>query len=241
VGVQVLRGLHPCGERLVVERLVHARAEEADERARLRHRDVSERAPRRHDATGRGVAEVHEIGEARGLVRRDGGGDLHHLHEGDRALLHPGATGHGCGEQREALGGGALDRGDEALRGRDADRPGEEAELAGHHDDAPAPHEALAGDHGLVEAGLLLGRAELGGVLLGDRAADGRGVPGRPGPLVEDEVDQLGGGEALAHSAHSAGARMELDRRWARSGHRRSRLGGTVLFPTNEVGITQVT
>ncbi len=196
VGVEVLRRLDAVGERLLVERLVDPRPEEADQRTGLRDGHVTQRAPRRHHPTGRRVAEVDEVGQPGRLVRGDGRGDLHHLHEGDRALLHPGAARHGGGQQGQALGGGSFDRAHQPLGRRDADRARQEPELAGHDRDPAAAHQALAGDHRLVEAGLLLRGGELRGVGVGDRAALRRGVPRRPGAGVEDEVDELGGGEA---------------------------------------------
>ena len=55
---------------------------------------------------------------------------------------------------------------------------------------------ALAGQHRLVDAALLGGGRQLGGVLLRDAGAVRRGVPRAPRAVVEDEVDQLRGREA---------------------------------------------
>ena len=199
-GVEVLRGLHALGERAVVERLVDPGAEEADERARLGDGDVAERAPRRHHAAGGGVAQVDEVGQARGAVRGHGGGDPHHLHEGRRALLHPGAAAHGCGHERQALAGRPLDAGDDPVGRGPPDRPGQEAELAHQHGDPPSVHPRLAGQHRLVDARLLGRGGQLGGVRLADAVARRRGVPRGPRALVEDQVDEVVGGEA-GHAA----------------------------------------
>ncbi len=136
-GVEVLRGLHALGERLAVERLVDPRPEEADQRAGLGHGHVAQRAPGGHHPAGGGVAQVDEVGQPGLLVRGDGGGDPHHLHERRGALLHPGAAADGRREQRQVLGGGALDGRDQPVGGGAADRAGEEAELA-HDDGDPA-------------------------------------------------------------------------------------------------------
>ena len=157
MGEEVLRGLHALGERLAVQRLEDARPEEADQRPRLGDGDVPERAPGRHHPAGGRVAQVDEVGQAGRLVRGDGRRDPDHLHEGGGALLHPGAAAGRRGQQRDALGGGAFDRGDQAVGGRPADAPRQERELAGHHGDPAAAQRALAGEHGLVGAGLLLG------------------------------------------------------------------------------------
>ena len=93
VPVQVLRGLDARRERLAVEVLVDPRPEEADQRARLGGGDVAQRPPRREHPAGRRVPQIHQVGQMRLLVQFDRGGDLDHLQEGDRALLHAGAAG----------------------------------------------------------------------------------------------------------------------------------------------------
>ncbi len=204
VGVEVLRGLDAVGERPAVERLVDARTEEAHERARLGDGDVAERAPRRHHAAGGGVAEVDEVGETRGAVGRDSGRDAHHLHEGGRALLHAGAAADRGGDQGESLAGGALDAGDDPVRRGAPDRAGQEGELAHQHADPSTVQPCLAGQDRLVDARLLGRGGQLGGVLLA-HAGSGRGdVPGGPRTVVEDQVDQVVGGESGRSSARLA-------------------------------------
>ena len=145
------------------------------------------------------MPQVDEVGQPGLLVRRDRRGDLHHLHERDGALLHPGAAGDRRGEQRQPLGGRALDGAHQPLGGGDADRAGQEPELAGHHRHPPPAHQALAGDHRLVEPGPLRAR----------RPARRR-TPRRPGrapaacprrrtSLVEHQVDQVRRGQPVAH------------------------------------------
>src|SRR6185312_8707716 len=93
VGEEVLRGLDAGREVLAVQGPVDAGAEEADEGTGFGGGEVAERAPGGQDAPGGGVAQVHQVGQSGGLVGGDGGGDLHHLYEGGRALLHAGASG----------------------------------------------------------------------------------------------------------------------------------------------------
>ena len=81
-GGEVLRHLHAGPERPAVERLVDLGAEEADERARLGDGHVPERAPRGVDTAGRGVAQVHEVGQAGRPVVHQRAGDLGHPDEG---------------------------------------------------------------------------------------------------------------------------------------------------------------
>ena len=164
VGEEVLGGLDALGERLAIEGLVDARAEEADRRAGLADRDVTERTPRGEDPAGRGVAEVGDVGQVLTLVGRDGRRDLDHRHERGRALLHARATRGGGGEEGEALAGGSLEGEDDAFGRGDADGAREEPELPGDDGDAVAADATLAGDDGLVGAGLLGSGGELGGI-----------------------------------------------------------------------------
>lgn len=73
-----------------------------------------------------------------GLVRGDRRGDRHHLHERDGAFLHAGAAGGGQADYRQAFGGGPFDGPRQPLRGRYADRPAEETELARRHRHPPS-------------------------------------------------------------------------------------------------------
>src|SRR5690606_17779128 len=131
---------------------------------------VAEGAPGGEDPAGGGVAQVDQVRQAGGPVGGHGGADLHHLGEGERALLHPGAAGGGRGEQRQPLGGGTLHRPYQPLGRGHPDGAGQEGELAGHDRDPAAVQGALAGDDRLVVAGPGAG----GGQLVGVRRA-GRG------------------------------------------------------------------
>ena len=134
------------------------------------------------------MAQVHQIGQVRALVQFDGRRDLDHLQERDGALLHAGAARARRRQQRQSLGRRPLHGGGDPLRGRHADRPGQEVELAGHQRDAAAEHRALAGHHGFVQAG--------GGLRLGQLAPVGlvgvdlqrRGVPAAERTLVQHGV-----------------------------------------------------
>jgi hypothetical protein len=120
--------------------------------------------------------------------RRDG----HHLDERPRALLHAGAPGGRGGEQRQSLGDRPLDGAQQPVRGHDVDGTAEEAELAGHHGDAPAGDRALAGDDRLVRARARPGPRQRGGVGgVGGVAGREGSVPRRPRPGVDDPPDQI--------------------------------------------------
>ena len=209
VGVEVLGRLHAVGEGPSVERLVDPRAEEPHQGARLGDGHVAEGAPGGHHPAGRGVAQVDQVGESGGLVRRDRLADPHHLHEGRRPLLHPGAAADRGSEQREALAGGALDRRHQPVGGVAPDRAGQEAELPGDHGHAATSQPPLAGDDRLVDAAALGRSDQLGGVRLGERSgASGRHVPAVPGPVVEHQVDERVGGEPVGHARRLLAARV---------------------------------
>ena len=89
----------------------------------------AERPPGGVDATRGRVPQVDQVRQAGRPVRHQRPGDLDHLDEGRRALLHAGAAGGGGGQQRQALGRGPAHRGDDPGCGGPADRAREEAEL----------------------------------------------------------------------------------------------------------------
>ena len=150
-----------------------------------------------------GCRRYDEVGQAGCPVVHQRARDLDHLHERRGALLHAGAAGGGGGQQRDALGGGPADRGDDPVRGGAADRAREEAELVDHDGHRTAADQATPGEHRLVDAGLLLGRAQLGQVGLRHPGAVHRDVPGIERARVEHQVEQLGGGPAPGHSSSS--------------------------------------
>ena len=161
--------------------------------------DVRERAPGGVDAARGRVAQVDQVGQPGGPVLHDRPRDLDHLHERRRALLHPGAAARGGRQQGQPLGGrAAYGAGDPAGRGQ-PDRPGQEPELVGDHRYRPAVHQAAAGQHRLVGAGLLARRLQLGAVARWRVGDVDRLVPGLEGALVEDQVEELLGGPAVHH------------------------------------------
>ena len=153
---QVLGGLHALGERLAVQRLVDPRAEEADQRARLGDGHVAERPPGGQHPAGRRGAQVDQVGQPGLLVRGDRRGDPDHLHERDRALLHPGAAGDRRGQQRQPLARWpARPRRPAARRRRTPIEPARKPNSHGHDGHPAAAQQALAGEHRLVGAAAL--------------------------------------------------------------------------------------
>ena len=177
VPLQVLRGLDAGRECFAVKQFVHPGAQKPDKGARLGEGDMAQRAPRRENPAGGGVAQVDQVRQVCLLVQSHGRGDLHHLQKRHRALLHAGAARTRRGQQRQPLGGGALHGGGDPFGGRHPDRPGEEVELADHHRYPAAEYASLAGQHRFVPAGGALGVGELPRVGLGHRHRQRRAVP----------------------------------------------------------------
>ena len=129
----------------------------------------------------------------RALVQLDGRGDLHHLQERDRALLHAGAARARRRQQRQPFGGRPLDGHGDPLGRRHPDRAGEEVELARHHRDPPAEDAALPGDDRFVQAGRGLRRRQLAAIFVTLRDRHGRGVPATERFVVQHGIPQLKG------------------------------------------------
>src|SRR3989442_10793045 len=126
-----LRALE-AGRQLLADRLAgHARAREADERARLREDDVAERRERGEHAARRWVAEHGDERDAGGVEARDRADRLGHLHERDRALLHPRAPGGRDDHERLWLRQGTLGGAGDLLAGRAT--PPAAPETQSHH------------------------------------------------------------------------------------------------------------
>ena len=69
VPLQILRGLDAGRERFAVEQFVDPGPEEADQGAGLGEGDMAQRAPRREDPAGGGVAQVHQVRQVRLFVQ----------------------------------------------------------------------------------------------------------------------------------------------------------------------------
>ena len=191
VGVQILGGLHAFRERGAVQRLVDARPEEADQGAGLGDRQMPQGGPGgEHPARG-GMPQIGDVKKVGGPVRGDRRRDLHHLQEGDGALLHAGATRGGQGDHRQALGGRALDGPHQALPGGHPDRSAQEGELGCRHRHAAPADQARPGDHRLVQPGLLARCGQVGGVGRSRPHAGRAGVPRAERAGIQQCVEQI--------------------------------------------------
>ena len=89
---QELRALEAVGQLAADRAGLDPRPGEADERVRLGQVDVAERGERGEHAAGRRVAHDRDERHAGHPQPLGGGHGLGQLHQGERALLHPGAT-----------------------------------------------------------------------------------------------------------------------------------------------------
>ena len=90
--VQEFRALEAGWQLLRDRARLDPRAGEPDERVRLGKVDVAEDRVRGEHATGRGVGQDRDERDALGPKAFQGTDRLGQLHEGERALLHPGAA-----------------------------------------------------------------------------------------------------------------------------------------------------
>ena len=132
---QELAALEALGQRLAHRLLDHARAGEADERARLGEIEVAEhREARRHAAGGR-IGHDRDERQMRLREARERRGGLRHLQQRVKRLLHAGAAARGEADERLAMLDAVVGAALEALPHHRAHRAAEKLELegAGHH------------------------------------------------------------------------------------------------------------
>src|SRR5438128_714484 len=151
--------------RLLAERLLdHARAREADQRARLGEVDVAEETYGGRDATRR---RVRQHGDARHAGLPEAGQrrrHLGHLHEREDALLEAGPARGGAHDERHADRPGVLDEARETLADPRPHAAAEEGEVE-DRERHPMPAEACrAGEDPLPAPGLPARRPEPGPV-----------------------------------------------------------------------------
>src|SRR5438093_6973522 len=164
---QEFRALESLGQRLPDRLGDDPRPGEADQRARLGEDDVAEHREARGDAAGRRVGENGEVRQPGGSQSLEDRGGLGHLHQGEDALLHPGAARRRDDDHWQVLLDRELDRARGLLAGHRAHAAAEEAELEdGEHGGLPADRRDPA-DHRLVGRGLLGGGAHPLAALLG--------------------------------------------------------------------------
>src|SRR5437899_2710644 len=189
-----LRALE-AGRQLLADRLAgHARAREADERSRLREDDVAERRERGEHAARRGVGEHGDERDAGGVEARDRADRLGHLHERDRALLHPRAAGGGDDDERLALRERPLGGAGDLLAHDAAHRAAHELEVHHREHDGDARERRVSGDDRVAAPGLRL------------RGRDPFGIR-----LAVDEAERIGRGESGVGLPERARVRQELD------------------------------
>src|SRR5258708_7570934 len=174
----------------------HARAGEPDERVRLGEDDVPERRERCEHAAGRRVSEEAEVREPSLVESMERPEDLRHLHERERALLHPRAAGGAHDEQRYAVRDRALGGAGELLPHHAAHRAAHEVEVHDRELDRALVDLRGAADRRVLLAALRLRLANALRVplLVGER----EGVSGRQlgvvlgeAALIDQQLDAL--------------------------------------------------
>ena len=154
---QELAALEALRQRLAHGLLDHARAGEADQRARLGEVQVPEqREARRHAAGGR-VGEHGDERQVRLRQARERGGGLGHLEQRVQRLLHARPAAGGEAHERAALLDAVVDAALEALAHHRAHRAAEELEFEGAGDDRQPVQRAGEHDQRIALAGRLLG------------------------------------------------------------------------------------
>ncbi len=145
----------------------------ADQRAGLGQDDVAQGGEAGGDAAGGGVREHGDVQQS--LFREPGQGraGLGHLHQGENALLHPGAAAGGKEDQGQLVFRGVLDGQGDLLTHGGAHGAHEKAAVQHAHHAFAAADGAGGGDGGLRQAGLALGVSSLAPV-----AGEAEGVAG---------------------------------------------------------------
>ena len=213
----------PAGSFLVRGLLDHARAGKGHERARLGEDDVALHGKARSDAAGGGVGEHGQVEQARLGVAPNGRGDLGHLHERGRALLHAGAAGDREAHDRQAELGGALEGPRDLLAHDRAHRAHHEVGVHEEEGAVVAAHRAPPADHGVVLVALLARGLELlhvAGELQEVRGREAR-VPFLEGAGVHRHA------HALAPRRRAGGVRSAGTRRGSRQTWPGRSRGGT--------------
>ncbi|OIQ66997.1 hypothetical protein GALL_514280 [mine drainage metagenome] len=94
-------------------------------------------------------------------MRNHRGGNANHLHEGNRSLLHSGASGDRSRQQWESFTRCAFKCINDPDGGANANRPGKKAELADDYCDFAALDQTFTGDDCFIDARLRSRRTKL--------------------------------------------------------------------------------
>ena len=195
-----LGGLEIGGEILVGGFFDDARASEADHGAGFGEDEIADGGEAGADATGGGVSEDGDVGEAGLGVEGEGSAGFRHLEEAEDAFIHAGASGGGDDDHGDSLLGGALDTAGEFFTDHRAHGGGDEMEIHDGDGEGLGVDGADSADHGVFEAGFFLVAFEANGVAGHAREFEGidRGEAGvvfleRVG--IEEHLDAIAGAE----------------------------------------------
>ena len=171
----------------------HARAGEPDQRVGFGDVDVADRRERGEHAAGRRVGQDRQERDAAGAQALERGEGLGQLHQGQRALLHPGAARRADHDERHAQVERRFGGAGHLLADDGAHRAAHEPEV--HHADGDPPSADGAGppDGRVAHPGRGLGRLEAVGVgLLVDEAEAIHRLEARVALGPRTRVEELG-------------------------------------------------
>src|SRR5215510_15079214 len=161
---QEFRALKPLGQLLADRLLDHARAGEADQRAGFGDVEIAEHRVTGGHAAGRRVGQERDVWESGVVEPRQRRRNLGHLHQTERAFLHPRAARTRDDDQRKTLIDAALDRPRDLLADNRTHAAAHKTELhRADHQLSPA-HLAVASEERVEHSGLLLRSAQPVGV-----------------------------------------------------------------------------
>ena len=151
---QIFGALESVGQALADGLLDHARAGEADQRARLGDLHIAQHGiGGRHAARGR-IGQHHDIGQARFVQHVHADGGARHLHQGKDALLHARAARGDDQDEGPPLGDRGAHGGDQPGAGRKPERAAHEVEALHRDDDGQPVQRPARGDQRIALPGL---------------------------------------------------------------------------------------
>ncbi len=167
VVIEIFGALEALGQLFANRLLDDARAGKADQRAGLGQMHVAQHGIGSGDATGRGVGEHHDEGQAGFAQAQHGNGGAGHLHEREDAFLHAGAAGGSKQHEGGLVARRGLEPGDDRLAGSHAERAAHKVEILHGSRHRQAVELAGADEDGVVHAGLGAAFAQAVDILLG--------------------------------------------------------------------------
>ena len=154
---QEFGALEALGQLLTDRLLDHTRASKADQSAGFCKDHVAQHRVARRDAAGGRVGQNRNVGEPRLFQQSQAGRRFGHLHQGEGAFHHAGATRGGNNHQRFAELQRPVHSASHLFTHHRAHAAADEGKIHHRQDGRDGFHPGRAGDDRLVQAGLLFG------------------------------------------------------------------------------------